>query len=187
MSTVLPTKNTFQAIETDQSVGYVYSAPIVALIALRILTSWSWINGAFFGGDAKISSDFLSGHFLIQRINGPHGFAASSLYPWIGHFVSSSVTAAPGFWAWIIFLGEAVAAVSFLLGLFTRLGGIAAVLSAVMDIMVAGGNGADTIGQNYLLLVLAVVFLVIGAGRWFGLDGWLQTKYPNSKWLRVLG
>ncbi len=187
MSKVLTEDRTFQAVKKESTLGYIFSAPIVALIAIRILTSWSWINGAFFGGDKKISSNFLSGQFLIERINGPHGFAASSLYPWISHFVANSVAGAPGFWAWVIFLGEAVAGLSFLLGLFTRLGGIASVLSALMDIMVAGGNGADTIGQNYLLLVLGLVFIIVGAGRWFGLDGWLQAKFPESKWLRVLG
>lgn len=162
-------------------------APIVALTALRIVTAWNWINGAFLGHDMKVGGYFLSGKFLVARIEGPTGFAATALYPGIGHLIGTTMVANAQLWAWIIFLGEAVAAVSLLFGVLTRVGGAAAILSALANILAAAGNGADTIGQNYLLLMLGLVFLVLGAGRWFGIDGWLQRRYPHARWLRILG
>ncbi|MGC8634851.1 MAG: TQO small subunit DoxD [Candidatus Limnocylindrales bacterium] len=162
-------------------------APVAALAALRIVTAWNWINGAFFGTDAKMGGYFLSGKFLVARIEGPKGFASTALYPWIGNFIGSGVAHNAALWAWIIFLGEAVAALSLLLGLFTRVGSAAAILSALANLFAAAGNGADTIGQNYLLLMLGIVFFLVGPGRWFGLDGWLQARYPRAEWLRVLG
>jgi uncharacterized membrane protein YphA (DoxX/SURF4 family) len=175
---------TTQTIQTRIALG---TTALVALSALRIVTAWNWINGAFFGTDQKVGGYFLSGKFLVARIEGPHGFAATALYSGIGHFIGTSVAANAPFWAWIIFLGEAVAAISLLLGLFTRVGASAAILSALANILAAGGGGADTLGQNYLLLVLGIVFLVIGAGRFLGVDGWLQQRYPSATWLRVLG
>jgi len=162
-------------------------APAVALVALRIASSWNWINGAFLGHDQKVGIYFLSGKFLVARIEGPGGFAHSAVYPSIGHWVGTSVVHDAVFFAWVIFLGEAVAGISLLLGLFTRVGGLAAVLSAIANLIAAGGNGADTLGQNYLLLLLGVIFIVVGAGRWFGVDAWLQRRYPNARWLRLVG
>ncbi len=187
MSTVRATHPDYSSRAMPDLAAGLAVGPIVALITLRILSSWNWLNGAFFGADQKVSSAFLSGNFLVTRIGGAHGFAASSLYPGIGHFIASGVASNAAFWAWVIFLGEAVAGISFLFGIFTRLGGLSAAFSALANLLAAGGNGADNIGQNYLLLVLGITFLVVGAGRWFGVDGWLQKRYPDSKWLKILG
>lgn len=53
-------------------VGIVRAAVTLAL--LRILASYSWLNGAFIGKDAKFSPDFLAGPGLVSRITGgPNG------------------------------------------------------------------------------------------------------------------
>jgi uncharacterized membrane protein YphA (DoxX/SURF4 family) len=159
---------------------------VVALVALRILTSWPWINGAFFGSDSKVGSYFLSGAFLKARISGPTGFAAHSLYPSVGHFVATTIYDNASFWAWIIFLGEATAGILLMLGLFTRIGGLVASLSALANLLAAAGGGADTIGQNYLLLVIGILFIFAAPGRRFGLDGLILQRFPNVSWLRLL-
>jgi uncharacterized membrane protein YphA (DoxX/SURF4 family) len=159
---------------------------VVALVALRILTSWPWINGAFFGSDSKVGSYFLSGAFLKARISGPTGFAAHSLYPSVGHFVATTIYDNASFWAWIIFLGEATAGILLLLGLFTRIGGLVAALSALANLLAAAGGGADTIGQNYLLLVMGIVFVLAAPGRRFGLDGLILQRFPNVRCLRLV-
>jgi uncharacterized membrane protein YphA (DoxX/SURF4 family) len=169
--------------------NYVNNGPVgavVALVALRILTSWPWVNGAFFGADSKVGSYFLSGAFLKARISGPMGFAAHSLYPSIGHFVATTIYDNASFWAWIIFLGEATAGILLLLGLLTRIGGLIAALSALANLLAAAGGGADTIGQNYLLLVLGLLFIFTAPGRRFGLDGLILQRFPNVRWLRLL-
>ncbi len=181
-----PTEPSAHAV-VSRSVVNPLVMPVVGLVALRIATSWNWINGAFFGADKKISSAFLDGSFLKSRIGGPTGFAHTAVSPGIRHFLIHTVAVHAELFAWVIFLGEAVAAISLLLGLFTRIGGLVAVLSAVANLLAAGGGGADTIGQNYLLLVLGIVFCVVGAGRWFGIDGWLQARYPTTRWLRIVG
>jgi uncharacterized membrane protein YphA (DoxX/SURF4 family) len=76
--------------------------------------------------------------------------------------------------------------VSLLLGLFTRLGGFFAIVQAVTNALVAGGNGADTIGHNYMLALVGLVVLLSAAGRTYGLDGLLIARFPNSRFLRLI-
>ena len=157
---------------------------LVGLVGLRIVTSWNWLNGAFLGKDRKIAPDFLGGHGVTTRVDG--FFSSHALYPWIGHFMTSTVNSNAAAFGMLIFLGEAVAGVCLLLGLFTRLGAIAAILSAIMNIMAAAGGGGDNIGQNYLLLALGLVFLVVPVGRFLGLDAVLQRRSDARIW-RILG
>lgn len=158
---------------------------LVALVALRIMTSWNWLNGAFFGTDAKVNPEWLNGDGLVKRIGGPGGFAEKALYPWIGDFIRNDIASTPALWAWLIFLGYAFAGLSLLFGFLTRLGGLVAVLCALMNLLGAGGNGADTIGQNGLLLVLGATFMLTGAGRVYGVDRWLLERFPMP-WLRFV-
>lgn len=157
---------------------------LVGLVMLRITTSLPWISGAFFGVDRKVNPEFLGGAGVTQRING--FFATHALYPGIGEWMKSFVVLHASFFGWLIFLGEFVAGLCLLLGLFTRLGGLAAALSAVMNLMAAGGAGADTIGNNYLLLILGITFIVIPAGRFLGLDALIQKRSHALIW-RILG
>ncbi len=156
----------------------------MGLVGLRIVTSWNWLNGAFLGKDRKIAPDFLNGGGVTSRVNG--FFSTHALYPWIGHFMTSTVNAHAALFGWLIFLGEAVAGICLLLGLLTRLGAVAAILSAIMDLMAAAGGGGGSIGQNYLLLALGLVFLIVPVGRFLGLDGVLQHRSRARIW-RILG
>ncbi|WP_217493802.1 TQO small subunit DoxD [Humibacillus sp. DSM 29435] len=81
---------------------------------------------------------------------------------------------------------EAAAGISLPLGLLTRIGGLVAALSALANLLAAAGGGADSIGQNYLLLILGVLFIITAPGRRFGLDGLLLRRYTNMRWLRLV-
>ena len=158
---------------------------LVALVTLRIAGSWNWINGAFFGKDKKIAPDFLSGAGVTSRVESFFG-KSGALYPSIADFLNTTVVNNAAFFGWLILAGELVAGICLLLGLFTRLGGLAATLSAVLNFMAAAGGGGDSIGQNYLLLLLGLIFMVVPAGRYIGLDGVLQRR-SNARILRILG
>lgn len=158
---------------------------LVGMVAIRVLGSWPWINGAFLGVDAKVNPEFLSGEGVISRVEGFFG-ASGALYPWIADFINGFVVDNAAFFGWLIMLGELVAGVCLLLGLFTRLGGLAAALSAILNLMAAAGGGGDSIGQNFFLLIFGVLFMVIPMGRYLGLDAVLQ-RHSDAKLLRILG
>lgn len=161
------------------------SFSLVGLVALRIVTSWNWLSGALLGKDAKVRPDFLDGNGVTTRVHGFFG-TKGVLYPWIADFLNGTVVSHAAFFGWLVMAGELVAGICLLLGLFTRLGGLAAALSAILNLMAAAGGGGDSIGQNYLLLTLGIIFMVVPVGRFLGLDAVLQRKWP-AKVLRVLG
>ena len=77
---------------------------------------------------------------------------------------------------WLIWLMEAAVAVSLILGLFTRLGGLAGLLQAVnlyIGVTAAPGEWYWTYG---MLSVLSLVFLAVPTGRIFGLDALLRPR-----------
>lgn len=169
----------------ENEIAMLASWSLVGMVAIRILGSWPWLNGCFLGVDAKVNPEFLSGKGVISRVEGFFG-TKGALYPWIADFLNGFVVNNAAFFGWLIMLGELVAGVCLLLGLFTRLGGLAAALSAILNLMAAAGGGGDSIGQNFLLLVIGVLFMVIPMGRYLGLDAVLQRR-SDAKILRILG
>ncbi len=75
---------------------------------------------------------------------------------------------------------------SLLLGPFTRLGGFFCVVQAVVNLLIAGKSGPDTIGHNYLLALIGLIVLLTAAGRTYGLDGLLIARFPHSRLLRLV-
>ena len=59
----------------------------------------------------------------------------------------------------LIGLGDFAIGISLSLGLFTRLGGMLAILRAVTNILVAGGAGPDTVGFNAMLIAAGAIGL----------------------------
>ena len=86
----------------------------------------------------------------------------------------------------LIGFGDFVIGISLSLGLFTRLGGMLAILRAVINILVAGGAGPDTVGFNAMLIAAGAIGLTTRAGRRFGLDRLLLARWPTAKLLRLV-
>jgi len=81
---------------------------------------------------------------------------------------------------WVVFLMEAFVAVSMIFGLFTRLGGLAALvqgLNLYFGVTAAPGEWYWTYGMLY---TLGLVFLAIPAGRFLGLDALLRPRLQSS-------
>lgn len=155
-----------------------------SLSVLRILTCYPWISGAFYGKDAKVSMNFIFGNGLTERIND--GFIHTAINSDMAGFLTSIVIPHASIFAFMLALGEVAAGLSFLFGLFTRLGGVIAVLHSVVNILVLWHAGPEAIGQNYLLIITAITLTLSGAGRTWGLDGMIM-KYTNMKIFRVTG
>jgi len=78
---------------------------------------------------------------------------------------------------WFIFLMEAFVAVSMILGLFTRLGGLAALvqgLNLYFGVTAAPGEWYWTYGMLY---TMGLIFLAIPSGRFLGLDAFLRPRF----------
>ena len=99
-----------------------------------------------------------------------------SKLPLQASLVKSLVAPNLSWMGWLIWLMEAFVAVSLILGLFTRLGGVAALAQAInlyIGVTAAPGEWYWTYG---MLSILGLVFLAIPTGRVFGLDAWLRPR-----------
>ncbi len=98
-------------------------------------------------------------------------------FPFYGDFVASVVIPNFTFFAWIIFLAELFVGLSLLTGTLTRLGGAIGLLMALN----LGVGLLEVPGEwpwSYAMLAMwQGTFVVVGAGRLWGVDGWLRTKY----------
>lgn len=155
-----------------------------AVVWLRVISSLAWLDSALIGKDAKLSAAFLSGEGLAKTIH--EKLMHTALTPAIAHLLQSVVLTHAQVFAILIAFADLAIGISLLLGLFTRLGGLLAIFRAATNILIAGGAGADTVGFNAMLITAGVIFIATRAGRRYGLDGMLLTRWPSARFLRII-
>lgn len=155
-----------------------------AIVWLRILSSFAWLDSAFIGKDAKLAPAFLHGGELASRIG--HTFVHTALDSRIAQLLAWYVLPHAKIFAILIAFADVTIGISLALGLFVRLGAAIAVLRALVNIAVAGGAGADTVGYNGMLVVAAGICIGTAAGRKFGLDAQLIKRFPRNRMLRLV-
>ncbi len=99
-----------------------------------------------------------------------------SLIPFQGSLVKRIVIPNLAWMGWLIFLMEAFVAVSLILGLFTRLGGLAGLLQAVNLFFGVSAVPGEWYWSYLMLAILGLIFLTVPSGRWIGLDAWLRPR-----------
>ena len=113
-----------------------------------------------------------------------------SKWPLQASLVKSLVVPNMAWLGWVIWLMEALVAVTLILGLFTRLGGLAALLQAVNLYIGVTAAPFEWYWTYGMLTVLGLVFLAFPAGRILGLDAWLRPRLQagaeGGKWLSKL-
>ena len=149
--------------------------------ASRILIGILWL----FSLRWKLPPDFMpaAGRGLMDWLALEVQYPAFAIY---GDFVSSIVIPNFTLFAWIIFFSELLIGLSLLSGSLTRLGALIGLLMVVN----LGIGLLEVPGEwpwSYVMLAMwQGTFLVAGAGRVFGVDGWLRKRYPDSSWLKWL-
>jgi len=81
---------------------------------------------------------------------------------------------------WLVWLMEAFVAVSLILGLFTRLGGLAALVQAVNLYIGVTAIPFEWYWTYGMLSILGLVFLAVPTGRIFGLDALLRPRLQTG-------
>lgn len=149
--------------------------------ASRVLIGILWL----FSLRWKLPPDFMPDtgkglmDWLLLEVQHP-------AFDFYGHFVSTTVIPNFTLFAWIVFIGELLVGLSLLTGTLTRLGAIVGLLMAIN----LGIGLLEVPGEwpwSYVMLAMwQGMFLLAGAGRVLGVDGWLRTRFPSSgmiKWL----
>ena len=155
-----------------------------AIVSLRVISSFAWLNSALIGKDAKWAPSFLSGNGLAQRVSDT--FVHTAMTHGISHWLSDVVLPHVQFFAISIAVADLAIGLSLLLGFLARLGGALAILRTASNILIAAGMGADTIGFNVMLILAGAIVIVTAAGRRQGVDAILVKNSPSSGFLNFL-
>lgn len=110
-------------------------------------------------------------------LQGYQPFAASFYRPFMAHV---ALPHARGF-AVLVFLGEAVVAVSLLLGVGTRIGASLGIFLS-LNYLLSKGNTPWSFNNDFAFIVGMFAVAVTRAGRSAGVDRWLARRWPES-WL----
>ncbi len=151
--------------------------PLWPIAIARILIGFLWL----FTLRWKLPPNFApaTGRGLLDWLQLE---AEYPLFAFYGEFVASVVIPNFTFFAWIIFLSELLVALSLLTGTGTRLGALLGLLMALN----LGIGLLEVPGEwpwSYIMLAMwHGLFVVAGAGRVLGVDGWLRRRYAVG-WL----
>ncbi len=154
-------------------------SPLWPIAGSRILIGILWL----FSLRWKLPPDFAPavGRGLMDWLQLEVDHAAFGFY---GNFVASVIIPNFTLFAWLIFLAELLVGLSLLTGTLTRLGGL---LGLLMSINLGIGL-LEVPGEwpwSYMMMVMwHGTFLVAGAGRVFGVDGWLRQRKTAVSRLR---
>lgn len=152
--------------------------PLWPIAASRIVIGILWLLSLRW----KLPPDFAAdaGRGLMEWLLLEAQYPAFEFY---GNFVSSLVIPNFTFFAWLIFLAELLVGLSLLSGTLTRLGSLIGLLMALN----LGLGLLEVPGEwpwSYVMLAMwHGLFLVSGAGRIFGVDGWLRKRFSGGGWL----
>jgi uncharacterized membrane protein YphA (DoxX/SURF4 family) len=155
--------------------------PIWPIAASRIMIGVLWLYSLRW----KLPPDFTTGagRGLMDWLQLEVQHPAFGFY---GDFVASVVIPNFTLFAWLVFLAELLVGLALLTGTLTRLGGLVGLLMAFN----LGIGLLDVPGEwpwSYVMLAMwQGTFLISGAGRTLGVDGWLRDRYSSGGWLRWL-
>lgn len=149
--------------------------PRAQAIAKGAVLVLRYIFGAFFlyGAYHKITRGWLTSpvmreHF-VRRLSeiDPESFSAA----YLKHFAIPWYRPV----AWVLTLGQASVATGMLLGLAVRPN---AVLALFLISNITAGSYYNASMPPFF--IVALLLMVTPSGHWFGLDGWLHRRFPQS-------
>jgi uncharacterized membrane protein YphA (DoxX/SURF4 family) len=153
----------------------------IGMIISRIVYGYLWYTQLLW----KLPPQFgCPADFAVSTSQG----RTSGLCDWVGVMVIYSkwplqadlverfVVPNMAWFGWVVWLMEAFVAVSLILGLFTRLGGLAALVQAINLYIGVTAAPFEWYWTYGMLSILGLIFLAVPTGRVFGLDALLRPR-----------
>jgi thiosulfate dehydrogenase (quinone) large subunit len=154
----------------------------IGMIASRLIYGYLWYTQLLWKLPPQFGcpADFAVSTGLRERTSG--------LCDWVGlmviysklpiqaDLVNSLVVPNMAIVGWLVWLMEAFVAVSLILGLFTRLGGLAALVQGLNLLIGIGFAPIEWEWTYGMLSILGLVFLAIPTGRIWGLDAIIRPR-----------
>ncbi|MBI2002305.1 MAG: DoxX family protein [candidate division NC10 bacterium] len=142
--------------------------PGIALFLARLYVGY-WFLATGFG---KVGRGFLQGGMLLPQLER---FAAGTPHAWYKAWLVNIVIPNEYLFAVLTSVGEALAGAAILLGALTRFAAGVGIFM-VGNYLFAKGWPNPAASHDKDFLVLLLVILVGGAGRYWGIDGWWRRR-----------
>jgi len=113
--------------------------------------------------------------FMPKRIAE---FASGNPIEWVKEFLEGTVLHNPKLFAGLTAWGEFSAGVGLTLGLLSVLAGLIGLVMMVIYFLATFWMGPGPQGFHLLLIMCMIVFVASRAGRTWGLDGWILSRFP---------
>jgi len=142
--------------------------PGIALLLGRLYVGYSFLVT----GLRKIGRGYLHGGALLPQIER---FAAGTPHAWYKAWLENIVIPHEHLFAVLVALGETLAGVALLLGAPTRFAAGVGIFMVGNFLFAKGwSNPAASRDKDFIILLLVV--LVAGAGKYWGIDGWWRRR-----------
>ncbi len=142
--------------------------PGIALLVARVYVGYWFL----WTGLTKIVRGFLQGGGLMPQLER---FVAGTPHAWYKAWLVKVVIPHEHLFAVLVSLGETLAGAALLLGALTRFSAGAGMFMVGNYLFAKGWtNPAASHDKDFLVLLLVV--LVGGAGRYWGIDGWWRRR-----------
>jgi len=147
------------------------------LAFLRLVTGWFF----FHAGITKVIENGLAFTAGPAYLKGMTGTALGPIPVWMGQNL-----------AWLIEPGvplfETLIGLALMVGALTRLAAVGGVIFMTLFWVGNAGFGHGLVNADFMGLLLFVTVLVVGAGRYYGLDGVLEgtefvQRHPKLRYL----
>lgn len=153
----------------------------IGMIVARVIYGYLWYTQLLW----KLPPQFgCPADFAVSTSQG----RTSGLCDWVGVMVIYSklplqaklverfVAPNMAWFGWVVWLMEAFVAVSLILGLFTRLGGLAALVQAINLYIGVTAAPFEWYWTYGMLSILGLIFLAVPTGRVWGLDALIRPR-----------
>ncbi len=140
----------------------------IAMLLSRVYT------GQFFFQTAlhKISQGFLWGGALLPQLER---FAAGTPHAWYRDWLVAIVIPHEHLFAILTTVGESLSSICLILGAFTR-SAAAVGIFMVGNYLLGKGWPNPSATQDKHFIILLLIVLIGGAGRYWGVDGWWRRR-----------
>lgn len=152
------------------------------MVLVRIIFGYLWITQLAWKMPPQFGcpADFAVSTSTSARTTGLCDWvglmASYSKVPAHGAFVKNFVIPNISWMGWLIWLMEAFIAISLILGLLTRLGGLVGFLQSVNLYIGLTALPFEWYWTYGMMYTLSLVFICVPAGRFLGVDMWLRPR-----------
>ncbi len=144
-------------------IGFWFAKGVITKLSIKLL-----------GGFLPVPTASARWHAVMPKLL--KGYATSTPLSWYHDFVVGFVLPHAGLFAQLTAFGEAAVGLGLLLGLLTPVAATIGVLLVLNYGLATLGAGPNNPGFHLVLLTGMLAVLGSGAGRVWGLDGWLMGR-----------